>query len=122
MMESVRSVEWLRDFHELKQLSEVERFIQDHELAFLFISRKNCSVCMGLKPQIQQLMADFPKIAIGYVDADQIPEIAGRFSIFTVPVLLLLIEGKEYIREARIVHTDILNKKLQRVYENMVGN
>src|SRR5699024_11721775 len=66
--------------------------------------KPHCSVCHGLLPQIKQLMGDFPEIQLGHVDASEVEKVAGRFHIFTVPVLLLFVEGKESIREARIVH------------------
>ncbi len=65
-------------------------------------------------------MSQFRQIKMGLIDAEEIPEIAGHFQIFTVPVLLLFVEGKEVLREARIVHTDVLEKNIKRIYEAVV--
>ncbi|GAB3046241.1 thioredoxin family protein [Virgibacillus ainsalahensis] len=112
----------MRDFEELTNIELTDQFIQEHPLSFLYISRPNCSVCHGLKPQIQELMENYPKIKLGSVDASEVEEIAGRFSIFTVPVLLLFVDGKEYVREARIVHMELLDEKINKIYENVVGS
>ncbi|WP_156324363.1 thioredoxin [Bacillus sp. FJAT-27251] len=48
-------------------------------------------------------MKDFPKIQTGLVNAGKVPEIAGYLMAFTVPVLVLYVNGKEYLREARFV-------------------
>jgi len=77
-------------------------------------------VCHGLQPQIENMLADYPKIQSRTVDASEVTEIAGKFNIFTAPVLLLFVHGKEYIREARIVHTEAFEQKITRIYENMV--
>lgn len=112
----------VREFTELTSIPQVDRFIAENQLAFLYISRSNCSVCHSLLPQVKELMTAFPEIKLGHILADDVEEIAGRFSVFTVPVLLLFVDGKEYVREARIVHMDLLAEKIQRIYENVIQN
>src|SRR5690625_2241139 len=94
---------YMREFKELTSLSQAEAFIAENQLAFLYISRNNCSVCHSLLPQVGELMEKFPAIEPGHIVADDVEAVAGRFSVFTVPVLLLFVGGKEYVREARIV-------------------
>lgn len=106
-------------FQKLSSMEEIESFIEENELAFLYVTRPNCSVCHGLKPQIEAILDNYPKIYCATVDASEIPEVAGRFEIFTVPVLLLFVHGKEYIREARIVHTEKFEEKVSRIYEHV---
>lgn len=110
-----------KSFMQLTTLSEVERFICDHQLAFLYISRPDCSVCHGLLPQVKDMMTEFPQIKLGHINADEIPEIAGRFSIFTVPVLLLFVDGKEHLREARIVHMNLFKEKIKQIYDHITS-
>ena len=110
----------MREFTELTSLNRIENFIKDHPLAFLYISRPDCSVCHGLLPQVQALMEIYPEINLGHINADEVSEVAGRFSIFTVPVLLLFVDRKEYLREARIVHMDLFNEKVNKIYNNVV--
>lgn len=110
----------MRDFEELTSLVEIDTFLDEHLLAFLFVSRTNCSVCHALLPQVKELMQDYPEIKLGSVNADHVEEVAGRFSIFTIPVLLLFFEGKEYVREARIVHMDLFKEKINKIYKNVV--
>ncbi|WP_156290305.1 thioredoxin family protein [Oceanobacillus salinisoli] len=111
----------MRSFKELTNMDMVEQFIQDNTLSFLYISRPNCSVCHGLLPQVQALLEKYPEIQLGHINTEAVEAVAGRFNIFTVPVLLLFVEGKEFIREARIVHMDLLEDKLDKIYENVAG-
>ena len=111
----------MREFNELTTMDMVEGFINEHPLTFLFISQPNCSVCHSLLPQVQALMANYTEIHMGHINASEVTEVAGRFSIFTVPVLLLFVEGKEYIREARIVHMQLLEEKIDKIYKNALG-
>ncbi|MBT2214853.1 thioredoxin [Virgibacillus dakarensis] len=111
----------MREFKQLTSIAMVKNFVQSHSLTFLFISRPDCSVCHGLFPQVQALMSHYPEIKLGHISADQVTEIAGEFSIFTVPVLLLFVEGKEYLREARIVHLQLLDEKVDKIYKHVAG-
>lgn len=111
----------MREFTELTSIQSIDNFIKINQLSFLYVSRPNCSVCHGLLPQVQKLMEKYPEIKLGHINATAVEEVAGRFSIFTVPVLLLFVEGKEYIREARIVHMDLFEEKLDKIVENVVG-
>lgn len=108
----------MREYKQLISLKQVENFIQTNELAFLFIYRENCSVCHALLPQVRHLLEDYPTIQLGTVLVDEVNEVAGHLSIFTVPVLLLFVSGKEYIREARVVHMDLLEQKINKIYNH----
>src|SRR5690625_2915543 len=110
----------MNTFQELNKMEEIDHFIEHNRLAFLYITQPNCSVCHGLEPQRVNILDKYPNIQSRKVNASKIPEVAGRFSVFTAPVLLLFVDGKEYIREARIVQTELFEIMLARVYENMV--
>ncbi|RUS48924.1 thioredoxin family protein [Cohnella sp. AR92] len=107
----------MREFEPLTSVEAADEFIQRHKLSFLYIYGTDCSVCHALQPQVRRLMMSYPEIQLAEIDAWEVQEVAGRFSVFTVPVLLLFVDGKEYIREARIVHLDLLDEKIRKIYE-----
>ncbi|MFV8829910.1 thioredoxin family protein [Alkalihalobacterium sp. APHAB7] len=107
---------------ELTSLDMVETFLKEHRFSFIYVSRTNCGVCHALLPQVKELLQQFPLIQLGFINADDVEEIAGRFSIFTVPAMILFIEEKEYIREARFVHLDALEEKIKKVYTMQTRN
>ncbi|WP_227872467.1 thioredoxin family protein [Jeotgalibaca ciconiae] len=99
-------------------MEEVQSFIKNHHFALVYISRINCSVCHAVLPQVQNLLADFPEIQMIKADADQIPTVAGEFSVFTVPAILLFVNGKEMIRKARFVVMGELEHQLRQIVTN----
>ncbi|WP_336184126.1 thioredoxin family protein [Bacillus sp. 205(2023)] len=107
----------MKEVTELLSLNAIENFINRHQLNFIYISRPSCTVCHAVLPQLRELLEQFPHIKLGHVNAFRVEEVAGRFSVFTVPVLLLFIEGTEFLREARFVHFEQLEQKLKRVYQ-----
>nr|WP_132949580.1 thioredoxin family protein [Thermolongibacillus altinsuensis] len=102
--------------NELFSIEEVDNFVNHHHLAFLYISQTNCGVCHALLPKIKEVMSDFPKIQLAFINADHVPAIAGHLSIFTVPVMILYVDGKEVLREARFVHVEQFREKVKKIY------
>lgn len=66
-------------------------------------------------------MKDFPKIEMGLVNAGKVEEIAGFLMAFTVPVLVLYVDGREYLREARIVPVEKFRDDVAKIYEGIFG-
>ncbi|MGB8001147.1 MAG: thioredoxin family protein, partial [Anaerobacillus sp.] len=79
---------------------------EQQPLYFLYLHGTNCSVCHALLPQVEEVLADYPQIVSEKLNVQEVPESAGEFSVFTIPVLLLFVDGKEYIREARFVNIE----------------
>lgn len=107
----------MNTFPQAKSLKEILEFIEAHHFSFVYISRENCSVCHSIQPQVQEMLKEFPTIHPIQVSADDVPEVAGQFTVFTVPALLLFAKGKEVIREARFIVMDDLYDKFSQVVE-----
>ncbi|MEK4300291.1 thioredoxin family protein [Oceanobacillus sp. FSL W8-0428] len=106
----------MKKIHELTNIKMTEEFLNNHALSFLFVSRPDCSVCHAILPKVRELLDNYPLIHLGHIDASEVEEVAEKFLIFTVPIMLLMIEGKEYIREDRFVRFDQLEEKLDQIY------
>lgn len=68
------------------------------------------------------MLIAYPDIAKVYVDADQYPDIAASYNIFTVPGILLYVQGKEFIREARHISMIGLEESISRYYNLLYRN
>jgi thioredoxin-like negative regulator of GroEL len=91
---------------QLNNVEELEEFIATQPFAFLYVSQPTCSVCQALLPKIKAMLEQFPNLQSAYVDTSLITEVVGKFSVFTIPVLLLFIDGKEVMRKARYLSVD----------------
>lgn len=85
-------------------------------MAMVYVSRPDCGVCTALKPRVAAAVKAYPKIELRSVDLEAIPAAAGAFSVFTVPAILVYVDGKEAIREARHVSVDDLFSRVDRLY------
>ncbi|GGF70369.1 thioredoxin-like protein YdfQ [Paenibacillus albidus] len=107
----------MKEVYELTAIREIEDFLQQHELSFLYISKPDCSTCHALLPKLKELLSHYPLIRLGHIDASTVEEVAGKFLILSAPVMLLIIEQKEYLREDRFVRFEELKRKLDQLYE-----
>ncbi|MCU6711536.1 thioredoxin family protein [Paenibacillus sp. J5C_2022] len=108
----------MKKLNELTSLEMVEEFLENHKLSFLYVSRPECSVCHAILPKLRELLDHYPLIHLGHIDANKVEEVAEKFLIFTVPIMLLIIDRKEYIREDRFVRFDQLKNKLEQIMEH----
>jgi thioredoxin 2 len=60
-----------------------------------------CGPCRGFAPVFVQAARDFePRLRLGKVDTDAQPNLARRFSIRSIPTLVLLRAGREIARQS----------------------
>ncbi len=82
-----------------------------------YFSTVECGVCKVLKPKVEEMISrEFPEIKLVYVEINQSPEIAAQNRIFTVPVVLVYFEGREFFRKSRNFGVDELRNELIRPY------
>ncbi|MFD1707004.1 thioredoxin family protein [Siminovitchia sediminis] len=100
-------------------LEDIHAAIRENPLVLLYISRNECSVCHGLLPQVEDMLKEFPGVVPVHAKADEIPAVAGEFSIFTVPVVLVFVKGRELLRKARFVPIGELREQLRKIIDHI---
>ena len=86
-----------------------------------YFTSTDCSVCKVLKPKIEALLSDnFPDVILHYIDIENEPLLASRYSVFTIPVLIILLEGREHTRFVRSFSVDKVRLTLERL-KDLIG-
>jgi thioredoxin-like negative regulator of GroEL len=93
------------------------RFIRDNEMVLIYFGTQKCSVCNVMEPKVEELLKNYLRIKSAKIDVEKSLQISAEYSIFTIPVILLFIEGKEVIREARYISLQDVNNKIERYYD-----
>lgn len=87
------------------------------ENVLLYFWNSSCSVCGPLYTKLEDLIGqDFPQLSLERVDIVKEPELRAKYSVFTSPLILLLIDGKEYFRSGGNVSIHELKQKIERLY------
>jgi thioredoxin 1 len=83
----------------------------------LYFTSPGCQVCKVLKPKVKHMVATrFPRMKIHFIDVSTERETAAHFQVFTVPVILVFFEGKEYVRKSRNFSLIELESEISRPY------
>jgi thioredoxin-like negative regulator of GroEL len=90
---------------------------QQSEMVCVYFSQPDCGVCNALRPRVEALLEEYPGVDSWFVDLEQHPEAAGHYTVFTIPAVILFVQGKETVRFARYFSIDQLDEKLARYYE-----
>ena len=64
----------------------------------ILFSGENCGVCQALKPKLSELLDEYNQVSFEVVNVERNPKKAADYSVFTLPVAVVEMEGKEYGR------------------------
>ena len=82
----------------------------------IFFTSKTCGVCKVLKPKLlEAVQANFPKVSIRLVDVEEEEEFTGQSMVFTLPVVIIKVDGREMYRFARSFSVYEVLEKLKRL-------
>ncbi|HDQ14481.1 MAG TPA: thioredoxin [Sediminispirochaeta sp.] len=95
----------------------IDELLRSREMVLFYLSRPDCGVCDALRPRVAALMEEYPKVDTRYIDLSAYPEIAGRYSVFTIPGVILFVRGRETVRYARYLSVDQIEESVQRYYQ-----
>ena len=103
-------------------LEAIKEAIDTKDGVLLYFTGKSCNVCHSLKPKIEALFKDeFPKIERYFLDAHEQKDISAHFGVFSVPTILVFLDGKEFAREGRATSLSALKEKIKRPYEILLS-
>lgn len=98
---------------------EINELINNNDMALLYFSGENCGVCSVIKSKIEDILIKYPNVKSLEIKTENSREIAGQYNIFTIPGIIVYVQKKETIRDARYISLDELECKIQRYY-NMI--
>ncbi|NOR55725.1 MAG: thioredoxin [Sulfurovum sp.] len=101
-------------------LEELQITIREEVGVLLYFSGEHCSVCHALRPKFKEVFdKEFPQLKQIYLDAHDNAEISAHFQVFSVPTMIVFLDGREFVREGRTVSMYQLTDKLKRPYGMM---
>lgn len=106
----------------IDSLETIHELIKNNEMLLVYFGSNSCGVCVDIKPKIVKMLEKYEKIKCVHVDVNESVKIAAQNNIFTIPAVLVFINGKEIIREARFISIDNLSDKISRYYDLLFGD
>lgn len=100
----------------INRSEDLKQLISENEMTLVYFGGESCNVCAAMKPKVDELLENYPKIKSAQVDVEKSLQISAEYNIFTIPVILLFLEGKEAIREARNISIQAIDDRIDRYY------
>jgi thioredoxin-like negative regulator of GroEL len=99
-----------------------DAFLRAHPAAAVYFGSADCGVCHALWPKLVALCDEqFAHLALARVDIELAPALAARQGVFTVPVVVVYFEGKEWVRKAGAFAPAALAQEIARPYTLLFG-
>ncbi|MBU3172719.1 thioredoxin family protein [Clostridium estertheticum] len=95
---------------------EIRNIISENEIVILYFSNKVCGACEVIKSKVERILESYSKVKSVNIDGEKQTEFAAMNNVFSFPLLILYINGKETIRVGRNVDLFELEKSINRYY------
>jgi len=90
----------------------------NEENAILYFWNSSCSVCEPLYEKLEMLVNEhFPNLDLEKINLVDHPEFKTKYNVFSSPLIILLLDGKEYFRSGGNVSLFELKQKIGRLYQ-----
>lgn len=100
----------------IDSIEDVQLAVKESPMVLLYFGGESCGVCLSTRPKVEEILKKYPNIKAYYIDVEKHVAIASKYSVFTMPALLLYIQEKETIREARNMSIKDIELKIDRYY------
>ena len=95
---------------------EFKKFTLEKGIRLVYLSTNSCFACAVLKPKIKELINKYPNGKIIEVKAEENLNVVSQLSIFIFPAIILYIDGKEILREAKYISVVKLEEIMDRYF------
>lgn len=106
----------MEQINSMGKIYELYELIEANKMVLVYFGSNNCNVCVNIEPKIERMLKKYEKVKYVHVDVNESVEITAQNNIFTIPAVLVFINGKETIREARFISIEILSEEISRYY------
>lgn len=72
-----------------------------------------CGPCRMVGPVVDKIAEEHPEYKVGKIDVDAQPELAGQFSVMSIPTLLVFKEGKMVNKAVGVASKEALLKMFE---------
>ena len=100
----------------INSLPEINNIINENPMVLLCFYGDSCGVCTVVSNALEKEIIKYPNVKFCKIFAEDNMEAFAAYDVFTLPVVLFYIDGKEYIREARNISLRDLLLDIDRLY------
>ena len=96
---------------------EIINLISNNKMAVVYFTGMDCGACEAIKFKIESILKELPQIKSGEINGEENLGVAAKYGVFSLPIFLLFIDGKETLISGRNVNLLELEGSIRRYYE-----
>lgn len=101
----------------LQNEDEILNLINENKISVIYFTGSSCDACSVIKLKLENILKKLPKIKSGEINGEENLLLATKYQVFSLPIFLLFIEGKESLRIGRNIDLLEVEKKITRYYK-----
>ena len=105
----------------IKKNDNIDSLIDENIITIIYFTGIKCGACEVIKKRIEEILKEYSNVNCYEINGEENVEIAARYGVFSLPILLLFIEGKETLRIGRNIDFLEFEKSIER-YNNLLFN
>ena len=105
---------------QLQQETDFSSFLSSEKICIVQFGSAACAPCHAICQKIDQWTASHPMVSALYIPAETFCALTAQLSIFTVPTILVYVEGKLAIRTGVYFSLEEIFAQIQR-YESLLS-
>lgn len=83
---------------------QIQKSLNKYEIVIVYFSGSTCGACQIIRNRLEQILHRYPDVKGVQIDALKYPHVAGQYSVFSLPLFILFVKGKEIVRESKHVN------------------
>ena len=91
---------------ELISQQQIQECLNQNEIVVVYFNGSTCGACQVIRSKLEQMLKLYPNVKGVQIDAVQYPQVAAMYGVFSLPLFILFVKGKEIVRESK--HVDLL--------------
>lgn len=100
----------------LKNYDQVSEKINENKALLLYGGDPFCIVCQDTKPLVETLAKDL-NLPIYYINIAENDMARGQLNLFTAPVVMFFVDGREAFRQGRFLDLEEMKFRLENYLE-----
>lgn len=98
----------------LKSAEHLQRMLQKETILILQFGSESCAPCHALRCKLDAFCQNHKKVTGRYVPIEEFKKLAAQESVFTVPTILVYVQGRLALQESGFFSLESLLQRIER--------
>lgn len=93
---------------------DIKKFIEQNDIAIVYFSNYECGACPIIKQKVEDIIKNKDSVSLLEISIENNQNLSAEFSVFSTPLAIVYVLGKETTRFGRYVDFVVLENDIDR--------